>query len=277
VKRWIIIIIVIIVAIGAFIAADTCFFQKKEISLPPEEEAHLIERPAADVPVQADQGRPPVTITEIPVSRETREKSFEEVKTELSKVCRELETRGYIRAYNLEGSLHSRLDSLIERLAYRPPVVSGETKDLYSLLSNAAHFYRVLGKNDIRLLKDILSHEHERVEPLMAILFQYLVKGSAERKLNVNIGQLYEYAGFFLNTLGGQSYLYRRDSVTRTLTKYYSVLILDMADREKMNPYGIDIRPHLKLIQEDLRNLSGLKESTVYLAKLQEIEKSVIR
>jgi hypothetical protein len=111
----------------------------------------------------------------------------------------------------------------------------------------------------------------------MALTFHYLVKGSAGHELNVNSGQLYEYAGFFLNTLGGQSYLYRRDSITRTLTKYYSVLILDMANRETMNPYGIDIRPHLTLIQEDLRNLGTLKNSDEYLARLKEIESLVVR
>lgn len=280
-KRWIIIIAVIIVAIGAFIAADTCIFQKKEAPVIPGENAYPIDRqgqaPDADVSGEGSQNQRPVTITEIPVSRVEREKSFEEVRAELAQVCRELDTKSYIRAYNLEGGLHARLDAMIERLAYRPPVVSGETKDLYSLLSNAAHFYRVLGGEDIRLLKDILSHERDRVEPLMSLLFQYLIKGSSEHKLNVNIGQLYEYAGFFLNTLGGQSYLYRRDSVTRTLTKYYSVLILDMADKETMNPYGIDIRPHLTLIQEDMKILGGLKNSSMYLARLKEIEASVIQ
>ncbi|HPA84396.1 MAG TPA: hypothetical protein PLJ30_06295 [Deltaproteobacteria bacterium] len=278
-KRWIIIAAVIIVAIGAFVVADTCIFQKKEEPVIPGETSYPIDRqarePEADLSEQT--GQRPVIITEIPVSREERDRSFDEVKAELAQVCRELESKDYIKVYKIEGGLHARLDAMIEKLAYRPPVVSGETKDLYSLLSNAAHFYRVLGREDILLLKDILSHERDRIEPLMSLLFQYLIKGSSEHKLNVNIGQLYEYAGFFLNTLGGQSYLYRRDSVTRTLTKYYSVLILDMADKEKMNPYGIDIRPHLTLIQEDMRILGGLKNSDIYQARLKEIEASIIR
>lgn len=278
-KRWIIIAAVIIVAIGAFVVADTCIFQKKEEPVIPGETSYPIDRQAREpeADLSAQTGQRPVIITEIPVSREERDRSFDEVKAELAQVCRELESKDYIKVYKIEGGLHARLDAMIEKLAYRPPVVSGETKDLYSLLSNAAHFYRVLGREDILLLKDILSHERDRIEPLMSLLFQYLIKGSSEHKLNVNIGQLYEYAGFFLNTLGGQSYLYRRDSVTRTLTKYYSVLILDMADKEKMNPYGIDIRPHLTLIQEDMRILGGLKNSGIYQARLKEIEASIIR
>lgn len=280
-KRWTVLIVVVVVAIGAFIAADTYLFQKKDEQLRPGENVHIIERedavPQADAAVQQVPAQRPATITEIPVPRKESEKSFAELKAELAAVCSEIERKDYMKAYDLQGGLFEHLDALIEKLAYRPPVVSGETRDLYSLLSNAAHFYRVLGKNDIMMFKDILSHEHSRIEPLMALAFHYLVKGSAGHKLNVNSGQLYEYAGFFLNTLGGQSYLYRRDSVTRTLTKYYSVLILDMANRETMNPYGIDIRPHLTLIQEDLRNLGALKNSDEYLARLKEIESLVLR
>ncbi len=280
-KKWIALIVVAVVAAGAYIAADTYLFQKKHETPSPGENIHIIQRdeavPQADAPQQQITAQRPATITEIPVPRKESEKSFAELKAELAAVCSEIEKKDYMKSYDLEGGLLKHLDALIEKLAYRPPVVSGETQDLYSLLSNAAHFYRVLGKNDIMMFKDILSHERDRIEPLMALLFHYLVKGSAGHQLNVNSGQMYEYAGFFLNTLGGQSYLYRRDSITRTLTKYYSVLILDMANRETMNPYGIDIRPHLTLIQEDLRNLNALKNRDEYLARLKEIESLVLR
>jgi hypothetical protein len=281
VKKWIALIVVVVVAAGAYIAADTYLFQKKHEPSSPGEKVRIIQRdeggPQADASQQQVPVQRPATIIEIPVPLKESEKSFAELKAELAAICSEIERKDYMKAYDLQGGLLKHLDALIEKLAYRPPVVSGETQDLYSLLSNAAHFYRVLGKNDIMMFKDILSHERSRVEPLMALTFHYLVKGSAGHKLNVNSGQLYEYAGFFLNTLGGQSYLYRRDSVTRTLTKYYSVLILDMANRETMNPYGIDIRPHLTLIQEDLRNLGTLKNSDEYLARLKEIESLVLR
>jgi hypothetical protein len=280
VKRWVLPAVVVLVAIAAYIAADMFIFNKEQPLEPGETietTTHPAEEPGQDALGQEGQVRPPVTITEIPIQRDPADMNFEEVRAELAAVCRELETRDYIRARNLEGSLLQRLDILIEKLAYCPPIVSGETNDLYSLLSNAAHFYRVLGRENVGLFKDILSHERGRIEPTMALMFQYLIKGSAERRLNINTGQLYEYAGFFLNTLGGQSYLYRRDPVTRTLVKYYSVLILDMADRQTMNPYGIDIRPHLMLVKEDMKNIGGLKDNARYLARLEEIEASLAR
>jgi len=273
-KRAIIFTLVILAVVAAFFIADTLFFQKKDEPVIPKtvyEKDYVIEEQAQAVP---EKGEQEVTrkIGEI-----EKEKDFEAVKRELMEICRQLDTRDYIRAYNLEQGTFVRFSEVLEKLAYNPPVISGETNDLYTLLSNAAHFYRKIGKEDIRLVKEILEREHDHIEPWMAVLYEYLIKGSRERKLMINIGQLYEYAGFFLNTLGGKAYLYRRDSLTRTLTQYYSVLILDKANKEKMNPYGIDIIPHVDLLKEELRTRKGLNSTQEYLAVLEGIEKTTVR
>ena len=46
---------------------------------------------------------------------------------------------------------------------------------------------------------------------------------------------------FFLNTLGGRSYMLRRESKLRMLVSYYAILIVDRANDEKFNRYGIDV------------------------------------
>ena len=69
---------------------------------------------------------------------------------------------------------------------------------------------------------------------------------------------LYEYAGFFLNTLGGRNYLMRRNAQLRILTSYYCLLILDKANDETLNRYGIDIRPHIKLVLSEIKNAKSL-------------------
>ncbi len=273
-KRAIIFTLVILAVVAAFFIADTLFFQKKDEPVIPKtvyEKDYVIEEQAPAVPEKGEQA---VTrkIGEI-----EKEKDFEAVKRELMEICRQLDTRDYIKAYNLEQGTFVRFSEVLEKLAYNPPVISGETNDLYTLLSNAAHFYRRIGKEDIRLVKEILDREHDHIEPWMAVLYQYLVKGSQERRLMINIGQLYEYAGFFLNTLGGKAYLYRRDPLTRTLTQYYSVLILDKANKEKMNPYGIDIIPHVDLLKEELKIHKGLSSTKEYLAVLEGIEKTTVR
>jgi len=79
----------------------------------------------------------------------------------------------------------------------------------------------------------------------------------------------YEYAGFFLNSLGGRSYLLRRDPGVRILTTYYSVLILDRANEEDLNRHGIDIRPHIDSVAQEIRNSRGLVFQKQYLDRLE--------
>ena len=274
-KKSIVFGLAIIAVIIIFFLVDLLFFQKKDVPDIPD----TVYTPAQvdKQPLNEQNDTPSMVIKKTIIEDVEKEKDFEDLKRELEEICRELDTKDYIKAHKLKEGTYAKFTQALEKLAYNPPVISGETKDLYTLLSNAAHFYRVEGKGDILLVKDILEQEHDRMEMLMSVVYDYLIKGSQERKLMINIGQLYEYAGFFLETLAGKSYLYRRDSTTRTLTRYYCVLLLDMANKEKMNPYGIDIMPHLRLLKEDLHAHKGLEGTSAYLAVLKNIEDSTPR
>jgi hypothetical protein len=81
----------------------------------------------------------------------------------------------------------------------------------------------------------------------------------------------YSYAGFFLNTLGGQSYLFRRKTKTRLLTKYYCVLILDRANDEDLNQFGIDIKYPLNTLIDEMETNQELKNND-YLAQLDKLQ-----
>ena len=87
------------------------------------------------------------------------------------------------------------------------------------------------------------------------------------------IEQLYIYTCFFLETLGGRSYVLRRDSKVRILILYYCMLIIDQANIEVINSYGIDIRPHLRLISEDMTHQKALNYKNHYLIKLEMLRK----
>jgi hypothetical protein len=95
------------------------------------------------------------------------------------------------------------------------------------------------------------------LEHAMADFYIYYVSGDYCKNDDepcVSLNTLYEYGGFFLNTLGGKSYLFRRTSAIRCLTDYYAVLILDRANDAEINRYGIDIRP---LITRALDNITS--------------------
>ena len=80
-------------------------------------------------------------------------------------------------------------------------------------------------------------------------------------------------AVFFLNTLGGSSYLIRRDSRVRMLTQYYCLLILDQANQRKLNKLGFDIRPPLETLIGDLKGTANLTRKEEYIETLTGIRK----
>jgi hypothetical protein len=82
------------------------------------------------------------------------------------------------------------------------------------------------------------------------------------------LSTLYAYSGFFLNTLAGRSYLLRRDSKIRILTTYYSILIVDRANDEKSNSAGVDIRPQIEFLLNDLQTPIGLIYQKQYVSEL---------
>ena len=157
------------------------------------------------------------------------------------------------------------------KLLADPPVNIAEMKDMLRLVKNVTHFYRVLGKDALLLTKDILVSEDRVLEPAMAVFYAWLVECGRpllgdEKPLSIE--GLYDYAGYFLNTLGGRSYLLRRESKVRMLVSYYSILVVDRANDEKFNRYGIDVRPYIDYLFYDISNQKGLAYRERYLTRL---------
>jgi hypothetical protein len=169
---------------------------------------------------------------------------------------------------------------MVNQLSKKPPIVTGEMKDLANLIRNMAHFYRVVGKKGIELSKMIIRNEPEVIEPVMAALFGWFTAGNCcneKTKGCPSFEILYEYAGFFLNTLAGKSYLLRRDSKVRILTSYYCVLIVDRANDETLNRHGIDVRPHIDFLFYDIINQRVLVNKKQYLGKLVSLKEKYKR
>ncbi len=191
-----------------------------------------------------------------------------------------LDGKDYIKAYRLEGGTGEAFRRIVERLAQQPPVVSAEMKDPFLLIRNVAHFYRVMGKRDLGWMRDVMANESEIAEPLSALFYEWALSGTAdgeEADGRPSLNTLYEYAAFLLNTVGGRSYLLRRDSRIRILTTYYCVLIVDRANDEQMNRHGIDLRPSIESIAEEIRHQRGLVYRKEYLDTLEALQKKYAR
>jgi hypothetical protein len=178
----------------------------------------------------------------------------------------------------VQESAHGSYDvfrQMVRQLSENLPMVTGETTDIISLTRNMAHFYKVLGKRRIQFGKDVLHNESDIIESMMATFFGFYTSDKCcQKDLRgcPGLGVLYKYAGFFLNTVGGRSYLLRRDSKVRILTTYYAILILDKANDAILNRYGIDIRPHINLSIDDIRNQKNLIYPEEYVAKLYQLQ-----
>lgn len=186
-----------------------------------------------------------------------------------------LDRKDYIILQKSEHGTYNLFKQMVKQLSETLPIVTGETRDIVSLTRNIAHFYRVLGNKRIELINEIFKNENDIFESIMATFFSFYTSDKCckeELQGCPSMGLLYEYAGFFMNTMAGRSYLLRRDSRIRILTTYYCVLILDKANEQILNYNGIDIRPHIDFSINDISNQKNLIYDKQYLTKLQSLK-----
>ena len=168
-----------------------------------------------------------------------------------------LDSQQYMQNFKLSEPSKEHFSHLIQKLLDNPPVVTRETDDLFTLLKNTAHFFRVIGKNNILILKGILDREKDSFETILQSFYyltnkpEYLKEAYA---ISLDPPDLYDYAGFFLHTMGGRLYLFRRDSNSRMVVSYYAILLIDRANRAGDSRHGIDIRPAINSLIDEIEN-----------------------
>jgi hypothetical protein len=202
--------------------------------------------------------------------------SYEEIESRITAFFSHLDAQEYVAAYQLEGGTYQQFQLTIKELTSHLPLVVGETESLYTLYKNMSHFFRVLGIKRINLTKDILVNESDSIESIMENFFLWYTINvhASEKGMNrPSLKMLYQYSGYFLNTLSGRSYLLRRHAKVRILTTYYCILLLDKANDSLFNEHGIDIRPHIELLLSDISNQTGLINKEQYLLELEKLDK----
>ncbi len=168
---------------------------------------------------------------------------------ELRRLCGILDDREYVREWNLPGGVYGLITGAARDLAENRPVVTGELRRFDLLLGNVSHLYLTLGRSRVDRILTLVRREPDMVEPLALQFFRWLqVRGQCARPEDraPSFRAQYEYAAFFLHTLGGQAYLRRRPARWEALGGFYAVWILDRAIREKRNLYGFLIGKDLE-------------------------------
>ncbi|MGB3212643.1 MAG: hypothetical protein WBB19_18220 [Desulforhopalus sp.] len=187
-----------------------------------------------------------------------------------------LDQQPYIQNSGLKNSSKVHFSKLLQKLVDNPPVVIRETDDLFTLLQNTAHFFRILGKENITIFKKILDEEKDSFEQILKAYYsltyqpEYLKK---EYAVTIPPDALNKYAGFFLNTMGGRLYLFRRDSISRMVVSYYAIITIDRANIAGDGGHGIDLRPAIHSLIEEIENGgSRLKMRDEYLETLYDLQ-----
>ncbi len=194
--------------------------------------------------------------------------------------CQSLEKRilnffAYLdkKNYPLMGGSYAYTWDVIQKLSERRPEPVEKLAPA-SVLDNSFHLYRATSKKDIAVMKEVLRKERDTMEQTMDYFYQRLSRCQNNEKLLPPMDVLYEYAHFFLNTMGGRAYLFRMDSNLRVMLLYYSALIIHEADLKEMNQYGLDIRPYLNRLEDELKSYKKLYFAGKYLDKVREIQKT---
>ena len=186
-----------------------------------------------------------------------------------------LDQKEYIKNLGMGEDTLSRFKDIVSELSLHMPVPAGEGLRYDSIISNIYHFYRILDLKDLIFIRSVLKNEAEAMEVNLSMFYKWLMSGDECRQGKIqrpSLSNIYGYAGYLINSIGGRAYLFRRNTNLRLLLNYYCLLIIHEADKRKMNSYGIDIAPFLGPLSEEIEYYPLLYFRKEYTGNLLEIK-----
>ena len=252
---------------------------RKEAEKPALEKAPPPKQPA---PLeQAPVAKGPVILPESKDLKPPDEKTTcERIEQEIQDYFKYLNGKGYVRHLGEGVDAYAQFKAMSRKLSARLPIPAGEGIDSSIINDNIFWFFRVLDKNDFRLIRDILKNDGEHLEPTLDLFYRWSTLGSRcpdPEGIRPSRDMLYHYAGFFMNTIGGRSYLSRRPMGLRLLCSYYALLILQEADRQGKNSYGIDVLPFIGPLAREIALYPDFRFKQIYLKNLQDMEREYLK
>ncbi len=218
---------------------------------------------------------PPVAEEAVEKEPAGAEDRCSEIKDRIQDFLSYLNKKAYVQDLEPDKDIYEHFEALMVKLSSHPPIPAGERLDSLTMTKNVYHFYRILDEDEIRLIKQILKNEVEDLEINLETFFQWLMLADPCPNLDQarpSLGVLYQYAGFFLNTIGGRAYLSRRAAPVRLLTSYYSLLIIHEADKKGKNTYGIDIFPEIIRLAREISVYPDFELQNTYIQQLTELQ-----
>jgi uncharacterized protein YaaR (DUF327 family) len=276
-------VLILVIALGAILAGYFLAMQRdrkdgEPVATLDQKQIPLEGKDLTPGPTERDisaTGTPVVSQEIMPADPESREAYCKRAEKDVRDFFQYLSTKDYIRHIQETSDPFEHFLKIVARLNSKLPIPAGESADSAVLNSNIYHLFRVLDRKDIRLIREVMANEADTLEINIEMLFRWLTLGNHcpdPQGLRPTQEALYHYAGFFLNTIGGRSYLFRRPFRLRLLGTYYSLLIIHEADKKGRNPYGIDPFPHIPTLAKEISLYSDFRFQEAYQVKLKEIE-----
>ena len=181
----------------------------------------------------------------------------------------------YFQHLNPKMNASARFKEILKRLADTLPIPAGEGNDPSIMIRNVYYLSRALNRQDLSLIKEVIKNEKEAMEINLYVFYRWLTVGDrcpAPEDLRPSSEFVYRYAGFFLNTIGGRAYLFRRSPDLRLLTSYYCLLIVHEMDKRGKNNYGIDILPFIAPLREEIIHYPDFQFGGDYINTLNNVE-----
>ncbi len=198
-----------------------------------------------------------------------------QIKNNMAEYFRYLDAKEYVRRLNPEADVYTRFKKILRRVAAKPPFPAGEGTDPKMIIGNLYHFFRILDRKDLSLIRAILKNEQDTMEIGLEMLYRWLTLGERcpdPENIRPSMTVLYQYAGFFINTTGGRAYLFRRPSGLRLLVSYYCILTVHEADKKGRNNCGIDIFPLIEPLKNEIGYYPDFQFHEEYINRLGRIE-----
>ncbi|MBW2064760.1 MAG: hypothetical protein JRJ03_07455 [Deltaproteobacteria bacterium] len=261
---------------GYFLGLEKGQKERETQNLSPPEETDQSVKPVEKAISQDKEPIEPVEPRVLEGERPQLFKDCAQVQQEIAEFFTYLDQKKYVKTLSSDRSSYDRFKEILQTLSNKPPIPAGEGVDTRLITRNIFHFFRILDKKDLRLIREILKNEKDSMEINLALFYVWLTgKGSTpcpdREGIRPPLQVLYKYAGFFLNTIGGRSYLFRRPGKFRLLVSFYSLLIVHDADMQGKNTYGIDVLPLIQPLVEEIALYPDLYFKDEYLERLDEI------
>ena len=240
---------------------------------------HTLERQKVLLPSKKETKRPSIKVSKIKKEvKEVESKrkiqvyelSCEEARKNFLEFLDYLNNKPYIQKYCNGKDIRTVLSEIIKKLSKYPPVSRGEGVNSEIMINNIYHLFRVLSLNEINMIRAIIERESDQLEYVM---MWYYIWFSSKKECPDLYGLLpnddiaYKYALFFLNTIGGRAYLFRRPPLLRLLITYYCLLAIYNIQKSS-SPL---LQRNASLLKDEISRYPELVFQHVYLKRLEEI------